>query len=85
MSIKARLVVTISMLVAVAFLAIGGVTVSIVRDRMIERMDETLAESLSRPPRSWDGHGGDGPGVEQATIQSPDPNTAARIRPVTAT
>jgi hypothetical protein len=51
MSIKARLVIAISVLVAVAFALVGVVTVTATRAQMIARLDETLRAAHMRPAR----------------------------------
>ena len=51
MSIKARLLLTISVLIAAAFTVIGAVTVTITRDRMLSRVDDTLNLAGLRAPR----------------------------------
>ncbi|HUG13642.1 MAG TPA: HAMP domain-containing sensor histidine kinase [Thermomicrobiales bacterium] len=43
MSIKTRLVISISVLVAIALVVIGGVTVGVTRAQMIARVDQSLA------------------------------------------
>ena len=58
MTIKARLIVTISVLIAAAFLCIGVVTVTVIRSRMIDRVDRALLETPLRPGR-FEGQGGD--------------------------
>src|SRR5690606_37852871 len=45
MSIKTRLVIAISLLVTVALVIIGGVTVAVTRAQMIERVDQALASA----------------------------------------
>src|SRR5688572_18685815 len=57
MSIKARLLITISVLIAVAFAAIGVVTVRLTEARMVERVDDTLATATTKPARSGYGPG----------------------------
>lgn len=58
MSIKVRLVITISLVIAIAFVVIGATTVSATRDRMIARLDESLLSSPAKPPRSSSSDGG---------------------------
>lgn len=45
MSIKAKLLITISVLLVFAFTAIGVVTVRVTESRMIDRVDDTLAQA----------------------------------------
>jgi two-component system, OmpR family, sensor kinase len=54
MSIKARLLLSISLVVLVALILIGTATVSITRNRLISRVDATLVAASSRPPRFGD-------------------------------
>ncbi len=48
MSIKTRLVVVLSLLVAVAFVLVGAVTVTQTRSNMIARVDETLVQASGK-------------------------------------
>jgi two-component system OmpR family sensor kinase len=56
MSIKARLLVTISVLIALAFAGIGVATVQLTRAQMVERVDDSLRATTERPDK--DGPGG---------------------------
>ena len=47
MSIKAKLLITISVLIALAFTTVGAVTVTVTRDRMVDRVDATLVTAHS--------------------------------------
>lgn len=58
MSIKARLLLSISLVVLIALILIGAATVSITRNRLISRVDATLVSASTRPPRFGDGDGG---------------------------
>jgi two-component system, OmpR family, sensor kinase len=60
MSIKARLVIAISVLVAAAFILIGSVAVTLTRAQMIERVDQSLLAAPSRVPRFEQGPRGNG-------------------------
>jgi two-component system OmpR family sensor kinase len=63
MSIKARLVIAISVLVAAAFVLIGAVTVTVTRAQMLGRVDDSLLAAPARVPRFEQGPGS-GPGME---------------------
>jgi two-component system, OmpR family, sensor kinase len=69
MTIKARLIITISLLVAVAFVVSGIVTVNRTRAGLIERVDEMIVTVPLRQPRVGSGEPHAGPGRESvATI-----------------
>ncbi len=51
MSIKARLLIIICVAIAAAFTLVGVVTVTVIRARMIERVDQTLLAAPIRPDR----------------------------------
>jgi two-component system OmpR family sensor kinase len=59
MSIKARLLVTISLLIFIALVVIGIVTLTITGNQMIRRVDESLV-AASGPPSRFDGFGENG-------------------------
>lgn len=56
MSIKARLLVAISVAVAAALLLIGVVTVALTRDQLIGRVDETLVSAANKRPPHYAGN-----------------------------
>src|SRR5215203_4842076 len=54
MSIKARLLIAICVIVAAAFAGIGVATVRLTRAEMIDRVDESLVATSARAPRGND-------------------------------
>lgn len=70
MTIKARLVLTISALVALAFVVSGVVTVGVTRAQMIGRIDDTLFSVKAKPPRYGE-HKGPAPGLDYSNPSKP--------------
>lgn len=75
MSIKARLVIVISILVTLAFVLTGIITVRQTRAGMIERVDDTLfaIQTKSGPKEPGGRNGGKPPGGASLTGNQPDP------------
>src|SRR5262245_11556527 len=68
MSIKARLLITITVLAAVAFAVTGIATVTVTRAQMINRVDDSLTAAAGKDPHGPPG-GSRGPryGIQQGT------------------
>lgn len=72
MTIKARLVITITALVALALVVSGVVTVGVTRAQMIGRVDDTLLSVKAKPPRYGEHNGpAPGPGLDYSNPSKP--------------
>lgn len=70
MSIKTRLVAIISILVLLAFVIVGAVTVTATKARMIDRVDSTLAQASGRGGHAAPQGGGSDEGVYPSSKRS---------------
>ena len=70
MTIKARLILTITLFVALALALIGFATVAITRAQMIDRVDDTLAAVKAKPSR-YGIHTSPGPGLDETNPAKP--------------